>query len=192
MVRNDWVQAELLSPSPRWLTQEARQLGFRSSKQNDPYGIELSPIYQVNASHPHPDNYLDSFGFALYSKRLVELLQSYEIKSEIFGATMLDQEGNFLSNLTYFIFHLLEGVLDAMDEEKSGWTGDHEVGISHLVLDYDKFEHRPLFKCNHVYVSLMRDDLKQEIQRQGITGFAFLSPERYRSGSYGFAPEFDE
>jgi hypothetical protein len=38
----------------------------------------------------------------------------------------------------------------------------------------------------------MRGDVKQEIQAQGITGFGFLSPDRYRSGIYGFAPDYDE
>jgi hypothetical protein len=38
----------------------------------------------------------------------------------------------------------------------------------------------------------MRDDLRQEIRRQRITGFAFLAPERYRSGHYGVALAFGD
>jgi len=79
-----------------------------------------------------------------------------------------------------------------MDEEQSEWMGDCDVGIPRLVLDCSKFEHRPVFLCNHIYVPLMRDDLKQAIQCQRITGFGFLKPERYRSGSYGFPPDFDD
>jgi hypothetical protein len=160
--------------------------------QNEPYGIDLALTYQINPKHPHPDNYLDSFGFSLYSKRLVELMQSFGVRSEVFPATLVDKQGNVQSHLQYYVFHLLEGVLPAMDEEQSGWTGDHDIGIPRLVLDYGKFEHRPIFKCNHIYVHLMRDDLKQEIQRQGITGFGFLAPGRYRSGSFGLAPDFND
>lgn len=192
IINTEWVQAELTTPSPRWLTNEAKALGFRSSKQNEPYGIDLAPVYQINPQFPYLDNYLDSFGFSLYSVQLVELLSSYGVKNEIFPATMMDMQGRPLSHLKYFIFHSLEGVLDAMDEEKSEWTGDHDRGIPRLALDYDKFEHRPIFKCNHIYVPLMRDDVKEAILSQGMTGFAFLTPERYRSGSFGPTPEFED
>ncbi len=49
-----------------------------------------------------------------------------------------------------------------------------------------------MFVCDKIYLPLMRDDLKQAIQRQGITGFAFLEPEWYHSVDNGFPPEFHE
>ncbi len=190
--RNQYVQAKLVSPPARNLVQLYGKYGFRSGLQDEPYGVDPVLTYQVDSRHPHPDHYFQSASFTLFSKRLVELVQSYGVKAEIFSVTMVDKQGNELPNLQYFVFHCLEGVLDAMDEAQSGWTGDYDVGISRLVLDYSRFESRPIFKCNHIYVQLMRDDLKQEIRRQGITGFEFLDPERYRSGSYGFPPDFDD
>lgn len=190
---NEIVQARLISPSPDLLMEQYASKGFRSPMQDEPYHLDdVDFVYQINPTHPAPDNHLDSFGFALYSERLVELMDSFGVKFEVFPVTMVDKHRNIQDHLKYFIFHSLEGVLDAMDEERSGWTGDHDIGIPRLVLDYTKFEHRPIFKCNHIYVPLMRDDLKKEIQHQGITGFSFLKPERYRSGSYGFPPDFDD
>ena len=94
-------------------------------------------------------------------------------------------------NLKYYVFHLLEGVLNCMDEEKSKWTGDFDIGIPGLVLNYGQFEQRPMFWCNHIYVPLMRDDVKNEFQKQQITGFEFLEPERYCCGEYGPPPDFE-
>ena len=190
--RNQYVQAKLISPPARSLIEQYGKYGVRSGLQEEPYGVEPRLVFQIDPRHPHPDYYFQSANFPLFSERLVVLMQSFSVKAETFPVTLVDKQGNEQPDLKYFVFHSLEGVLDAMDKEASQWTGNYDVGIPRLVLDYTKFEHRPLFKCNHVYVPLMRDDLKQEIQRRGITGFAFLSPERYHCGSYGFAPDFDE
>lgn len=190
--RNQYVQAQLITPPTHPWGEEDCGYGFRSPRQNEPYGVELLLTYQVDPRHPRPDNYYESAGFSLYSEQLVDLMRSFGVRAEVFPVIMVDEEANTLPDLRYFIFHSLEGVLDAMDEEQSGWTGNRQMGIPRLVLDDAKFKHRPLFKCNHIYVQLMRDDLKQAIQRQGITGFDFLAPERYRSGSYRFPPDFDD
>lgn len=190
--RNQCVQAKLVQPRPKTLRERYGALGFRDPMQDEPYGVDLVLTYQINPKHPHPDNYFESNGFTLHSKRLVDLMQSFDVKAEVFPVKMVDRDGNAQPGLEYFVFHSFEGVLEAMDEELSEWTGDGDVGIPRLVLDETKFQHRPIFLCNHIYIPLMRHDLKQEIQRQGITGFAFLAPEQYRSGSYGFPPEFDD
>ena len=190
--RNQCVQAKLVQPQPKTLREQYGALGFRDPMQDELYGVNLALTYQVNPKHPHPDNYFESAGFTLFSKRLVDLVQSFEVKAEVLPVAVVDKEGRAQSDLEYFVFHSLEGVLEAMDEEKSGWTGDHDTGIPRLVLDYASFEHRPIFLCNHIYVPLMRNDLKQAIEREQITGFGFLKAERYHSGSYGFPPDFDD
>lgn len=190
---NEIVQANLIKPPPDSLIEQYSSLGFKSPMQDEPYNLKkVEFVYQINPKHPAPDNYLDSFGFSLYSKRLVELMDSFGVKFESFPVKMVDERGRLQKHLKYFIFHSLEGVLDAMDEKRSEWRGDYDIGVPRLVLDYNRFEHRPIFKCNHIWVPLMRDDLKREIQEQGISGFSFLSPERYRSGRYGFPPDFNE
>ena len=190
--RRKHVQARLVTHPIHALSHEDCGYGFRGPKQLAPYGVDLRLTYCVDPKHPHPDNYFESFGFTLYSGRLVTLMASFGVKAEYFPVTVVDKAGTVQPHLEYYVFHSLEGVLDAMDEERSGWIGDGEAGVSRLVLRYGTFDRRPVFRCNHIYVSLMRDDLKQEISRQGITGLAFLDPERYRSGVYGLSPGFDD
>lgn len=193
---NSWndqeVIAKLVTPAPHLWSENDYGFGFKSPRQNEPYGVELSLTYQVNSQYPHPDNYADGSGFTLNSKRLIDLFRSFDIRFESFPITMIDEQERALPHLDYYIFHSLEGVIDAMDEEKSEWLGDWKIGIPRLVLDEAKFELRPIFKCNHIYVQLMRDDLKQAIRQQGITGFDFLAPQRFRSGSYGSRPDYDD
>jgi hypothetical protein len=190
--RRQSVHATLVTPktAPKTLTDCG--YGFRGPQQLEPYGVDLCLTYRIDSQAPTPDNFSESFGFRLFSRRLIKLLHEFGVCFEAFPVTMIDKQGRALPYLDYSVFHLLEKNLDAMDEERSSWTGDFHVGILRLVLDLDKFEHRPLFWCDKVFVPLMRDDLKTEIQRRGITGFGFLLPERYRSGEYGFPPDFDD
>lgn len=190
--RNQYVQAKLIDPKPRELTSMYGSYGYVDPDQEDPYGTTLELTYQVDVRHPHPDNYFESAGFTLFSQRLVHLMSAFDVKAEIFPIKMIDRKGALLAELAYSLFHSMESVQNAMDEHKSQWNGDRNVGIPTLVLDESKFEHRPIFVCDHIFVRLMRDDVKQEIVRQGITGFAFLHPTKYRSGGFGFAPDYDD
>lgn len=191
--RNQYVQAKLLTHQD-WeaVKRQESGFGFKSIIQDEPYGIDLKLTYQVNPKHPHPDHYFETHSFDLYSKRLINLMRNFDVKFESFPVTMVDKNGEELNNLHYYVFHSLEGYIDAMDEVASEWQGDTKIGIPRLVLDYTKFAHRPLFVCDKIYWPLMRDDLKQEIRRQNITGFEFLALEKFRSGKYGFVATYDD
>lgn len=190
--RNQYVQALLQTPNKTEPKQNDCGFGFASPEQDAPFGVDLQLCYAVSSRHTHPDWYADSHGFNLCSERLVELLQEFEVLAEYFPVTMVDQHGSELPKLKYYVFHCLEGVLNAMDEEKSGWTGDWQVGIPKLVVNLEQFSNRPMFTCNKLYVKLMRQDLKDAIRERNITGLGFLAPARYHCGEYGFAPNYDE
>jgi len=190
--RNKYVQAKLVDPMPIKLKDVYEKYGFRSPMQEEPYGVKLQLTYQIDLRHSSPDNYFENAGFRLYSERLIRLMESFGVRAEYFPVSIIDRQSNVKTNPNYFVFHSLEGVLPAMDEVKSGWTGDRDSGIHSLVLDYYKFPHRPLFLCDKIYLPLMRDDLKQAIIEQSITGFEFLNPARYKSGKYGSILHFDE
>ena len=191
--RNQYVQAKLITkPTHERILHVDCGFGFKSLIQNEPYGVDLKLTYQVNPKHPHPDQYFETHSFTLYSERLLNLLKDFGVKFELFPVTMVDKNGQELSHLHYSVFHSLEGLIDAMDDVASEWQGDTKIGVPRLVLDYNKFEPRPLFVCDKVYCRLMRDDLKQEIRRQGITGFEFLSPEKFRSGKYGSVATYED
>jgi len=190
--RNQPVQAVLIDASTGKNIRSPATDSFHSPHQLDSYGSDLDLTFRINAKHPHPDNYFNSIGFQIYSERLINLFFSFDVKAEVFPVRMVDRAGKELPSLKYFIFHSLEGVLPAMDEEKSTWTGDRNVGIPQLVLDLDRFPHRPIFLCNHIYVPLIRDDVKQAIQRERIIGFDFLKPENYHSGEFGIATQYEE
>lgn len=181
--RNQVVQAKLLHPSSDALS-DVYGPSFRDPMQFEPYGASIDLVFRVDSRHPHPDNYFTGAGFQLYSDRLVDVMRSFGVQAEYFGVRMVDKSRQDLA-LKYKVFHLLQGVLPAMDEIHSQWTGNYQVGIPRLVLDMARFDHRPLFICNHVYILLMRDDLKVSLQSAGISGFRFYPPEQFRSGQYG-------
>src|SRR3989344_2000028 len=83
--RNQMVMAKLVSP-------ETPVAGIRSPFQGEPYGVDLKPVYQVNPKWRHPDNYCDSFGFNLFSRRLVDVMREFGVKNETFLAEMVDNK----------------------------------------------------------------------------------------------------
>lgn len=190
--RNRPVQARLLDPSPVALRTEYADRGFRDPMQPEPYPVDLRFTYLVNPRDPYPDNYFESSGFNLYSERLVALLGSFGARAESFPVRLVDKGGNELSEWRYRVYHSLEGVIDALDRDGSGWTGEPGGGVARLALAWGSFEPRPLFTCRGVYVNLMRDDVRQAIRDSGLTGFRWLDPALFRSGKYGLPPPFEE
>lgn len=189
---NQPVQAVLIDPSTGKKIRSPNTPTMHSSFQLESYGKFPDLTFRINPKHPHPDNYVDSTGFTVYSERLINLLKPFNIKSEIFPIRLVDNQGNELLNLKYYIFHSMEGVLPAMDEEKSEWKGDRNVGIPRLVLDVTKIPLRPIFLCNNLYLPLMREDVKATLQKEKITGFNYLRLENYHSGEYGMVMDYDE
>ncbi len=186
------IQAQLVDPAPKNLIKTYGAYGFQDPMQQHPYGTNLKLTFQVDPLDPQYDNYYQGAGFTLYSERLVAVMNSFGVKGEAFPASFVDKDYKLLNNLrSYFVFHSLEGIQPAMDEKASGWAEDRDIGIKKLVLDFEKFEHRPVFVCNNVYVPLMRDDLKKEIEKQSISGFRFYSPEDFKTGKYGNVLHFN-
>lgn len=187
------VAATLVDPTTRYLNQQYGTTNLTKIAQNDLSTKDtLTFTFVVDPNLQFPDNFFSTSGFSLYSDRLVRLLRSFGARQHVFDARLVDAQENWIKEPTYYVCELDEDVLDAMDSEASDWNGDWDRGIPRLILDETKFDNRPLFVCNHVFVTLMRDDLKKAIQESGITGFAFLDPVRYRSGEYGFPPDFDD
>ena len=153
--------------------------------QYHPYEVKPCYTFQID-SRPREfvDHYASDVGFDLYSARLIELMEAFGVKFEHFPAKLVDEKGRPLSEPRYYIFHSLEDVLDAMDKEKSEWPDNWRDGVPRLVLDYDRFEHRPLFVCKDVATRLMRNDLKETVKAQNITGFWFRRLEDYKSGKH--------
>jgi len=174
-------QAKLLSKMPK----------IKDPMQNEPYGLNFELTYQINPRFTPPDNYVDSHGFTLYSNRLIDLMEKYSVKFEKFPVKMVDKSEKELSGLEYFIFHFLEDLQDGIDEKASSFNKYNMPRIKKLILDYSKFDHRPLVLLDKVYIPLMREDLKDEIVKNQITGFGFLSVDKYIMNEFGFHPNFE-
>jgi len=101
---NQYVQARLVDPPPCSLTEIYGPYGFRDPMQDEPYGVDLALTFQINPQHPHPDNYFQNAGFALYSERLVELMQSFGVRAEVFPVTMANDQGECTNASEVFRF----------------------------------------------------------------------------------------
>jgi hypothetical protein len=184
MAKNEPLMAHLVEPTN--LREKYRDEDFKSSKQIESYPQKIQLKYQIMSRDLFPDNYADSHGFDLFSERLIELVKQFNVKFELFPVIFVDNNDCLVASPKYYTFHSLEGVIDAIDEVQSNLKTDPNdrtyLSIQKLVLDYDSFEHRPLFTCNKAGLQLMRDDLKQAIKAKNITGFQFLKPEKYSFG----------
>ena len=193
---NTMIQAKLLTPTKFGdkvfsYGKDDSLVELKSPMQLEPYQPGLKLVYQVNPKHIAFDNYVETHGFNLYSEKLIKLMKEFEVKFESFPVEMVDKEGKKLTGLEYHVFHPLLDYVDAMDKEKSHWSGKDDRGVNGLILK-EKFKEQPIFLLEDICIPLMRDDLKQEIEKKDITGFGFLRPSRYKSGKYGFAPDFND
>lgn len=187
------VAATLVDPTTRHLNEQYGTTNLAKIVQHDLSAKDtLTFTFVADPNLQFPDNFFSPSGFSLYSDKLVRLLRSFGINQRVFDARLMDTQGNWIKELKYYVCELADAVLDAIDAKASCWNGDWDRGIPRLVLDETKIDDRPLFVCDRVFVTLMRDDLKKAVQESGITGFAFLDPARYRSGDYGFPPDFDD
>jgi len=183
------IRAGLVSPT---VDELKRYNTFVGALQDPPFGVEAQWVFSVPPAPHLPDNLRGGPGFLLNSQRLVRVMQSFGAAAEYFPATLVNRHGRPQTDFDYAVFHLVEGTQPAMDEVESGWTGERATGIPRLVLDLASFEQRPIFVCDHIYVTLIRDDVKRAIQAQGLTGFEFCRPERFSTGRYGLTLEFEE
>lgn len=178
MWHNQVVMAEVVD----WVAHES----FNKSVdilQSRPYEKHPDLVFRINSKHPRPDNYQhEAFGLPLYSKRVIQLMRKFDVHFEYFPVTMVDSDNVVQKEPDYYIFHFLEAPQDAMDKEKSKWQGSSRIGVPQLILDYTRFEHRPVIKCTGVNVDLIRDDVKREIEEGKMTGFDFFRPEDYSTG----------
>lgn len=175
-------QAKLISKMPQ----------VKDPMQDEPYGADLKLKYQINPRFKPPDNYVGTHSFTLYSQRLIKLLEKYGVKFEKFPAEMVDKDNKELKNLKYFVFHFLEGVQDGIDQKASEYNENTQPRIKELVLDFKKFEHRSIILLDKVYIPIMREDLKEEIVKDKITGFEFLSVDKYVLNQFGLPPDYKD
>ncbi|MDD3648442.1 MAG: DUF4274 domain-containing protein [Candidatus Dojkabacteria bacterium] len=188
--KNAYVQARLISTTKTVTKDGISSFSYGSGKnaillrsplQEEPYAGDPKLVYEVNPKHPRPDNYKDSHGFTLYSKRLIDLMREFKVDSEYFPVKIVDREGNVLVDYDYYVFHPLMKTIDALDNAKTKWSGDRYEKHNGIYLDMSKLKDRPpLFLLADMYRPFMRNDLKEAIRKRGIAGFRFLHPIRHK------------
>jgi hypothetical protein len=194
------IDLELLKPPVKvengfsYYGEEGWTSGIRSPLMMEPYGVDLKIGFKTHDEWEHPDNYPTFAGFQVYSERLVNLMYEFDVKFEAFPVALFNQEGEKLEDLKYYIFHHLEGNLDAINLGKSESFTDKygDTKYKKVVLDYSKFEPRPLFFMNGIYTSVMREDVRQAIKDRGMTGFGFLDLDKYDVSEYGLMMDYDD
>ncbi|MBI4760290.1 MAG: hypothetical protein ACOYYF_07885 [Chloroflexota bacterium] len=170
---NEIVQAKLVGSSPRIV----------------PHWWEATPLtatlplltFTVKREWSLPDNLFTGTIFDLYSIGLIEVLVHAGIDFETFPAVVTDKSGEDL-NVRYEIFHLLEK-RPCLDSEKSK-TDDDALEIRKLVLSEEFMSLRkPMVRVEEVSeIVLVHKDLKNLIEKKGITGCNFTPVSKYQSG----------
>jgi len=196
-----YVQAELKTPNYfadgiHWYGEGDDRVGIKTDRESESYGVNLKLTYSVNPKHNHPDSYSENHGLDLYSDRLIDLLHEVGVDFESFPVKMIDRQGNELPELKYSVFHLLNAnEYGLIDLDASGWIEDEEYGergVNGIVLKEGYIVKNKMFHPAPLFCNMMTDDLRKLINERGITGFKFLHPLRYKSGKFGFSPNYDD
>lgn len=113
----------------------------------------------------------------LVSARLLEIMMAHGVNVEVFRSEIVFPNGRVESN--YFSLNYLD-VFSVVDRERSVFKLDPDFPeakiyeIKHLVLKEASIPSSPAFIMQeNVSYLLMSEDLKEDIQRHGITGMVF-------------------
>jgi hypothetical protein len=136
--------------------------------------------FAVSAKGPMLDNYFTGTRFDLYSEKLVALLKDAGVQFEIFPATIINRKTKEPLSVHYQVFHLLE-VHSALEVYRT--TGSPPL-IERLELVEEKWKahQRPFFRVQEsVDIVLMHQDLKQQLDAVGITGYRYTPVDEFHT-----------
>lgn len=142
---------------------------------------QLPPVsFVVKPEWDFPDNFLTETIFDLYSSKLIKILDNAKIGFEAFPASLVDEVGNDL-RVEYRIFHLLEKY-SCLDRKLSEINLEM-LEIKKIVLDKEFLSSKKLlFRVEELsHIVLVHQDLKDALERQGITGCEYTLLSEYRS-----------
>ncbi|MCQ3938095.1 MAG: hypothetical protein DPW18_13755 [Chloroflexi bacterium] len=149
-----------------------------------PLAIPLPLLtFKVNSEWRLPDNLFTGTIFDLYSIKFIEVLRNAGVHFETFPAIVTDQFGND-TKVKYRIFHLLEKY-PCLDQSRSE-IDNEALEIRKLVLDKKFMALRKLmFRLEELsQFVLVHQDLKDVLEKTGITGCSYTPLDKYRAGPY--------
>lgn len=144
--------------------------------------------FYIDGKAPIFDNYNCGSGIDMYSHRLVDVIDAFDIKYEAFPSTVSDKKTGKVLDLDYFAFHLLE-ILPAIDRSKSELVYDEEnpesiAAVKKMVLSEECIEQqRLLFRPAEFFAFvLIHEKLKSEFEAHSITGCQYTPLNEFSVG----------
>ena len=135
--------------------------------------------FSVPSDTKMADNHVTNTSFDLYSERLINLLQTHDVKLEAFPVVMVDSKSGDVLNLKYYIFHLLQSA-DVFDRKLSDITSGGRV--KRLVVS-DTFASSGTLMARDSYLSdltVVHQNLKQVLDDADVTGCSYTPVEQFR------------
>jgi len=140
--------------------------------------------FLMDSKAPKLDNQFTGTDLDLYSSRFIEIIRAAGVNFETFPIILRDRDTREVLPLNYELFHLLEKY-PALDWERSELESE---GLSirkvkKLVLVDNFLESRkPLVRLSEMkQVVLMHENLKNTLDRAGITGCLYVAVDKYQS-----------
>lgn len=169
--RNQWLTAKLKSPYNM-------QLAINLWKP-EPLGEDPHLEYTVNGRAPLPDLLGTGSITWLMSGRFLRLLRQVSVRFESFSVKLYDRKSGELVQKEYEVFHLLQ-VQPVVDLERSNITSIEHIERIELIQfgeeDAPRMA-RDSFLSSEVFV---REDLRDKIIDEGITGCYWTKPEEFQ------------
>ncbi|WP_027892574.1 imm11 family protein [Calidithermus chliarophilus] len=145
----------------------------------EPIGPDFPALaFSVNPTTHLLDNHVTDTGDGIYSERLIQLLKETGVKHEAFPVKVVNRATGEVLRVKYYWFHLLEQA-DAFDRSKSNITPSGKVKGLKISKLFD-VANLPIFRdANLPQIVLVRDSLRQLLDKSGITGCSYLDIESY-------------
>lgn len=158
--------------------------GKRIGDIDEPFRIELvvDRTAPVDAEYP-PRDIHESAKFTFFSRKFIDTLASLSVDNiEYFEADVLDTTTN--QKLDYCAVNILDRI-NAVDKDNSDliMVGDNMIDVEIMVLDESKIQEHKIFMLAEIpMLIVVHKSIKDIVEKQGLTGFRFISEEEYESG----------
>lgn len=153
------------------------------SKKNELKALQCYPVYLSF-------DYIVSIGRTIMSKKLRDFLSQISINIDSKPLKIVDFSGKKIKH-DYELcpINWAQPIIEAIDKERVDITYPYGSLPFYKEFYFNKEvikSNLPVFIDSITYKKFIRDDVRKELSKQGITGFAYLHPRRLRSDDYLF------
>ena len=148
-----------------------------------PFTVELVVDKSAPVGEYPPRDIHESPKFSLFSRQFIDALTSLNVDNIEYLKANVSVKAN-QKKLDYCVVNVLDKI-NALDKDESDFIiiEDQVIDVETMVFDESKIQGRKIFMLGEIpLLIVVHKSIKEIVEAQGLTGFAFISSDEYEPG----------